>query len=354
MAPPREAGWPAAIAQLDEARRARRARDFSAALVAVDAALALRPRYKLAHLERGKILLDAGLPSEALQQLTLLFALQRTWPDLLAWLVRATAATRRLVAIRAPSATQPGCEVVHVGRNRGPEKILRDAVSSPDVRCPTAVSKANWLGDDDYDDAFAVAQDGRSLTVRREAEHGVAMAHGWGMDLQFVCCEGGSSGDSLVAALPVSLPSLVAARSAPTAAGDDKTQSLLVARLEDGAGAGAGKAAAARWASPDHYVVLGVPCDFTADELKRAYRVASLQAHPDKAGGSSEAFARVAAAHQCLADSERCRPAFDRGEDLAANRAASATPLTEEVERQFFPSRFPYQPFGDPFAHDRP
>ena len=47
--------------------------------------------------------------------------------------------------------------------------------------------------------------------------------------------------------------------------------------------------------------VLQVPIDFTHDELKRAYRAASLAMHPDKHGGSDEAFQRVAEAYQVAA-----------------------------------------------------
>lgn len=42
----------------------------------------------------------------------------------------------------------------------------------------------------------------------------------------------------------------------------------------------------------DHYKILGCPKDATDDEIKRAYRKASLQAHPDKPGGSEERCVR--------------------------------------------------------------
>ena len=48
-----------------------------------------------------------------------------------------------------------------------------------------------------------------------------------------------------------------------------------------------------------------LPCDFTAAQLRRAYRTASLRAHPDR--GSSAAFAAVAAAYETLADPDRRR-----------------------------------------------
>ena len=40
--------------------------------------------------------------------------------------------------------------------------------------------------------------------------------------------------------------------------------------------------------------------DPTDDELKAAYRRAAMQAHPDRHGGSSEAFARVTSAYSFL------------------------------------------------------
>lgn len=52
----------------------------------------------------------------------------------------------------------------------------------------------------------------------------------------------------------------------------------------------------------DHYAILGLSHDFTPAELKRRYKKASLAAHPDRAGGSTEAFEAVAAAYEVLGD----------------------------------------------------
>jgi hypothetical protein len=54
--------------------------------------------------------------------------------------------------------------------------------------------------------------------------------------------------------------------------------------------------------------------DATADEMKRAYRKVSLASHPDKPGGSEEAFSRVSAAYKVLGSrtptrSPTCEPA---------------------------------------------
>ena len=61
--------------RLRTAQSARRARDFVKAFAALDAALALRPRYAQAHFERGKALLDSGRPSEAVGQFEVLLSL---------------------------------------------------------------------------------------------------------------------------------------------------------------------------------------------------------------------------------------------------------------------------------------
>ena len=57
--------------------------------------------------------------------------------------------------------------------------------------------------------------------------------------------------------------------------------------------------------------VLELHHDFTANELKRAYRRESLANHPDK-GGSVEGFQRVAAAQATMADRNKLDD-YDKG-----------------------------------------
>eukprot|EP00929_Paragymnodinium_shiwhaense_P108053 TRINITY_DN74386_c0_g1_i1.p1 TRINITY_DN74386_c0_g1~~TRINITY_DN74386_c0_g1_i1.p1 ORF type:complete len:547 (+),score=92.36 TRINITY_DN74386_c0_g1_i1:62-1702(+) len=55
------------------------------------------------------------------------------------------------------------------------------------------------------------------------------------------------------------------------------------------------------------YDVLGIPRDATADDIKSAYRHASLKYHPDRPGGSPAAFQRVGEANETLSDVEKRR-----------------------------------------------
>lgn len=60
----------------------------------------------------------------------------------------------------------------------------------------------------------------------------------------------------------------------------------------------------------DYYEVLGIAKSASTDEIKRAYRKAAHQHHPDK-GGDSEKFKEINEAYQILSD-ENKRAAYDR------------------------------------------
>ncbi|CAD7928001.1 unnamed protein product [Amoebophrya sp. A120] len=111
----------------------------------------------------------------------------------------------------------------------------------------------------------------------------------------------------------------------------------------------------------DHYAVLGVSQDATEKQLKRAYRVLSLKYHPDKEGGSTRAFQRVALAYQTLSDPEK-REQYNNGADLGKEKKDDDSDsddeqkkqsLREEIERKYFPERYKFWPFGDPFVQKR-
>jgi len=305
--------WSTAETHLHLARRSRRARNFDRAEHHLQSALSLTPHYLAAREEHAFLALDTGSFVAAGERFGRILAIDPEYPDLLRWLIRAASAVER--EERRSAAPAGRCEVLHVGFNIGVEKEV--TVTSPIFRCPVHVDKKNWLGDDGYDDSFSVVQDDGSekVKVRREEEMGVAMAHGWGMDLRFSCCE--------------------VEQTTPEGK-EDKPE-----REEE------------RRRSVDHFQVLGVACDHTLEELRAAYRAVSFILHPDKPGGSTEDFAHAASAFKCLSE-EGCRNSFERGDDLPVRQGGDAEDVAAEVERRYFPERFPYRPFGDPFAHGKP
>lgn len=113
---------------------------------------------------------------------------------------------------------------------------------------------------------------------------------------------------------------------------------------------------------PNHYTVLGVSQDVTEKQLKRAYRAMSLKYHPDKEGGSTRAFQRIALANQVLSDPVK-RQQYDEGADLkekpkdededSDDDEKKKQSLREEIERKYYPERYKFWPFGDPFIEKR-
>ena len=230
--------------------------------------------------------------------MTRLLSVDRDWPRLSLWLTFANAQVVRDVPPPVPPppaapAVPPDCRIVHVGPSETASRNVEMALLAqpPPVVCPKNVSKDNWLGGHLYNDQFEVVRQGERLTVSRLDLPG----EGWGLPLQFMCCP------------PVHEDPVIAAELAAKA-----EAAAAKARAE----AEAAEAEAARWRTEDHYAVLGVPCDFSMEEMKRTYRSLSLRLHPDRPGGSAEAFARVAGAYECLVEPE-CRRAFDEGAALA-------------------------------------
>ena len=75
--------------------------------------------------------------------------------------------------------------------------VTTDIITSPETAntmlpwldasyvCPAVVNKDNWLGDDNYLDAFKTAHVEGSLNVTRTDKN-----EGWEMELTFECCKG--------------------------------------------------------------------------------------------------------------------------------------------------------------------
>lgn len=239
-ASPAEDRWGRAGCLASRSACHRRARQLGRAIEDADAALALFPRYGRALFRKAACLLEAGRPTEAVEAFEVLLRVDRSWPGLCDWLVRAQALAQRA----ARSAGRP--------RGRG----------------------------------------GRAAEAGRDE----------------ACAD------------------------------------------VDGLHAD----------SSDYYAVLGVPADATEKQLKRAYRLMSLKYHPDKQGGSTRLFQAISMAYETLADPEK-RRAYDDGADVKRRgRAESESDsereersLREEVERKYFPERYKFWPFGDPFIEKR-
>ena len=61
----------------------------------------------------------------------------------------------------------------------------------------------------------------------------------------------------------------------------------------------------------DYYEVLGVPKGASADEIKKAFRRAAVQHHPDKEGGNEEKFKEINEAYDVLKDAQK-RQRYDQ------------------------------------------
>lgn len=77
----------------------------------------------------------------------------------------------------------------------------------------------------------------------------------------------------------------------------------------------------------DYYEVLGVGKSASADEIKKAYRKAAIQHHPDKEGGDETKFKEVNEAYEVLKDSSK-RQRYDQfGHAGVGNDAGAGGPF---------------------------
>eukprot|EP00873_Tetraselmis_striata_P032885 jgi/Tetstr1/453149/TSEL_040169.t1 len=82
-----------------------------------------------------------------------------------------------------------------------------------------------------------------------------------------------------------------------------------------------------------HYDVLGVPPSASVEDMKAAYKMAALRAHPDKqnpggCGGGTAEFAAIQQAWEVLRDAE-LRTKYDH--QLSLLQTAANTPVSEEI-----------------------
>ena len=69
---------------------------------------------------------------------------------------------------------------------RGPVFGKIFPISNSNIKCPSEISKANWLGTATYGDKFKITHVTGGITVVRSDTGN--NKHGWGMNLQFKCC----------------------------------------------------------------------------------------------------------------------------------------------------------------------
>src|ERR1700733_9563450 len=72
----------------------------------------------------------------------------------------------------------------------------------------------------------------------------------------------------------------------------------------------------------DYYEVLGVSKDASADEIKKAFRRAAVQHHPDKEGGDEAKFKEVNEAYEVLKEPSK-RQRYDQFGHAGVGGAAS-------------------------------
>ena len=414
--------WTRAVLGVRLAASYRRVRRLREARARVDAALQSHPNYADALFQSALIRLDAGHPVGAEENLVALACVDRAYPELQTWTVRARARSKRTAAWESALARRRDAEEAAAARLRdirrgatkhcaawrqtggcdpdGPREEARDApcdeivgrgrsgfcecVVPPDVaegRFDGVLSSAGRLrrrarltcahaGGRTCAEMCGEVWDEETARLRAKvtAEEGTAEEH---EDAEHAEehedaeeREDAERASARKATVDASRARLDAARAWERAAavtdassngdssGDDDSTGD-----DDSSSEATGVSTSTTWPEegwPDHYLALELPADFTDAELRASYRRVSLRAHPDKPGGSMLAFQRVAESYETLSD-EDSRRAYDLGLGLGEPDGDSGEERTvwDEVEREIFPERAGFTPFGDPLERKR-
>ena len=79
-----------------------------------------------------------------------------------------------------------GCKTLIIGSaDPGPKEL----VFYKEYKCPTIITKNEWLNAESYDDSFSLTQNGMNVVVERTDTGD--RTKGWGMNLQIECCKVG-------------------------------------------------------------------------------------------------------------------------------------------------------------------
>eukprot|EP00946_MAST-07B_sp_MAST-7B-sp1_P003035 g3035.t1 len=351
--------------QMAECQR-RTARDVEAGLAAVQQALQIFPSFKRALFERGRLLMDAGgRAREAVISFSQVLRLDRKYPRLDEWLTRAEAQEQRtaeaakaiMEGIRISKATTADCSAWRQTADCDPIQGQREPKfdKACNARIPARVSGYCECAapDQNHDEA----QRGQEFADHFEQARGLISRAAMAACEKdsFVCDDEcrkqwqstlddlRNSGD----AVKIQVADTLSAWKEEARQEFEKQAHVRRAEQANGHKKEAlAEARKAAWKLNDHYGVLGLAQDFTQTELKRAYRQRARENHPDKRGGSDEAFQRVGAAEACLSD-PTLREDFNMGKDLDSPDTEERT-HKENTERRYFPERFGFHPFGDP------
>ena len=400
--------WTRAVLGARLAGSYRRVRRLGEARARVDAALRSHPNYADALFQSALIRLDAGHPARAEDDLAALACVDRAYPDLQTWTTRARARTKRTAAWESARARDRAAAAANAARlldiergatrhctawrqtggcdPNGPREETRDAPCDETVgrgrsgfcECvvPPGVDEGRFDGRLERPARLTCAHAGGRTCAEmcREAwDAEMARLHARVAEAEGMEAEGTKAeetkaketdaegthraGDSS-ATLDALRASLDAMRAWERAEAVVDASSNGDSSEEDGSSSDAtGLSTSTTWPEegwPDHYVALELPADFTDAELRASYRRVSLRAHPDKPGGSMRAFQRVAESYETLSD-EDSRRAYDLGLGLGEPDGDSGEERTvwDEVERERFPERAGFTPFGDPLERKR-
>lgn len=107
-------------------------------------------------------------------------------------------------------------------------------------------------------------------------------------------------------------------------------------------------------ANKDYYKILGVEKNASVDDIKKAFKKAAMQHHPDRPGGDEAKFKEVNEAYQVLSDAEK-RQRYDQfGSDFEQQGGFGQGTSWEDVMSAFrgggFSSQGGFGDFGDIFG----
>lgn len=338
--------WTAAMRRLQAAETARRAREFTLARKFVEKSRLHFFRFDASYVEEGKLAYDQGDYQAALAAFARVLDINRNFDGLNVWLVRARAAIDRQKRLEEEAERRGASDAVSLVEREtafciawrqtggcmphGPREPQRD------MPCDARIPAGNSGFCECRTHGGLMAPQANPMTCQgmgvRCDEACSAAFQGRMSHLQ-----GTSEADTLVAFAKQMEDSISSARAESLARQNSPIVDLVRKMLKQ-----------------QYYLILSLPCDFTAKELKVAFRKESLRMHPDKHGGSNDGFQIVSQAHDLLSDDER-RRAFDEGEDLRTDDDDNneREPYVVRVTKEYYPDRFGFHPFGDPFERKR-